>query len=95
MGTSLRSGCKIMRVIPKYFRATLKSWKDLFQEAADFATAVGPDNLISISHSAEGAEGIVTVWYWGDLDACLNCGYNLTGNTSGICPECGANVATP
>ena len=20
---------------------------------------------------------------------CLNCGYNLTGNTSGICPECG------
>ncbi|MCA9252645.1 MAG: hypothetical protein KDA54_16075 [Phycisphaerales bacterium] len=20
---------------------------------------------------------------------CLNCGYNLTGNTSGVCPECG------
>ncbi len=20
---------------------------------------------------------------------CTNCGYNLTGNTSGICPECG------
>jgi predicted amidophosphoribosyltransferase len=21
--------------------------------------------------------------------ACLSCGYNLTGNLSGICPECG------
>jgi uncharacterized paraquat-inducible protein A len=31
---------------------------------------------------------------------CLACGYNLTGNTSGICPECGeplrgAGRATP
>ena len=23
---------------------------------------------------------------------CVQCGYNLTGNTSGICPECGAAV---
>ena len=23
------------------------------------------------------------------LPTCLECGYNLTGNTSGICPECG------
>jgi hypothetical protein len=23
---------------------------------------------------------------------CVACGYNLTGNTSGLCPECGANV---
>ena len=23
---------------------------------------------------------------------CLKCGYNLTGNTSGVCPECGADV---
>lgn len=25
--------------------------------------------------------------------ACLNCGYNLTGNISGICPECGRAIA--
>jgi len=25
-----------------------------------------------------------------DHPICRNCGYNLTGNTSGICPECGA-----
>ena len=23
---------------------------------------------------------------------CSNCGYNLTGNTSGVCPECGTPV---
>lgn len=23
------------------------------------------------------------------LPTCMNCGYNLTGNTSGTCPECG------
>ena len=24
---------------------------------------------------------------------CVNCGYNLTGNTSGVCPECGTPIA--
>ncbi len=23
---------------------------------------------------------------------CLKCGYNLTGNTSGVCPECGTKI---
>jgi hypothetical protein len=23
---------------------------------------------------------------------CKNCAYNLTGNTSGICPECGTSI---
>jgi hypothetical protein len=26
---------------------------------------------------------------------CLKCGYNLTGNTSGVCPECGTPTTTP
>ena len=25
---------------------------------------------------------------------CRSCGYNLTGNTSGVCPECGAAITT-
>ena len=25
---------------------------------------------------------------------CLQCGYNLTGNVSGVCPECGAPIPT-
>ncbi len=24
---------------------------------------------------------------------CRNCGYNLTGNVSGVCPECGCRIA--
>ena len=23
---------------------------------------------------------------------CINCGYNLTGNVSGVCPECGESI---
>lgn len=26
---------------------------------------------------------------------CLRCGYNLTGNASGICPECGKKIENP
>ncbi len=28
-----------------------------------------------------------------DSTHCLTCGYNLTGNVSGICPECGSEIA--
>ena len=80
-----------MRVLCKHFRgALLKTWTSLFQDAADFATTVGPERLISISHSHHMPEGIVTVWYWGKPESCHKCGYDLTGNESGICPECGA-----
>jgi predicted Zn-ribbon and HTH transcriptional regulator len=81
-----------MRLLYRHFRGTFKSWPALFQEAADFATSVGRDALVNISHSAEGAEGIVTVWYWGEPTECPGCGYNLTGNQSGRCPECGLAV---
>ncbi len=42
----------------------------------------------------------VATYLWAELDrACLSCGYDLTGNTSGTCPECGSPVpsspATP
>ena len=26
---------------------------------------------------------------------CVECGYDLTGNVSGVCPECGAEVKQP
>jgi hypothetical protein len=52
-----------MRVDYRVFRGTFKSWETLFQEAAEFATSVG-ENLVSISHSSENSEGVVTVWFW-------------------------------
>ncbi len=47
----------------KMFRSTLSSWPTLFQEAADFANSLDEGQLISISHSADHSDGVVTVWY--------------------------------
>jgi hypothetical protein len=34
------------------------------------------------------------IYLWAELDSlCLSCGYDLTGNTSGVCPECGTAAA--
>ncbi len=59
-----------MRVRYAAFESGTRSWESLFEEAAAFATAVGPDRLIGISQS-EGrdgmiAGGVVAVWYWDD-----------------------------
>ena len=53
-----------MRVAFAVFRGTMATWNQLFAEAADFATTVGQDRLINISHSEDANEGVVTVWYW-------------------------------
>ncbi|HYP29419.1 MAG TPA: hypothetical protein VE262_22100 [Blastocatellia bacterium] len=46
------------------FRGAYASWEELFAEAARFATEIGRENLINISHSEDGSEGVVVVWYW-------------------------------
>ncbi len=48
----------------RVFRGTFTSWEALFQEAADFATSLGPERLITISQSEDRSDGVVTVWYW-------------------------------
>ena len=48
------------------FRGYLSTWHALFSHAADFASQVGRDRVISISHSEDNSKGIVTVWYWAD-----------------------------
>ena len=53
-----------MRVAWRVFRGSLTSWNTLFDEAAAFASQVGPERLISISHSEDHNDGVVTVWYW-------------------------------
>jgi hypothetical protein len=42
-----------------------------------------------------GALALLLVWRTGKRrqpEACRNCGYDLTGNVSGICPECGTPI---
>lgn len=53
-----------MEVRFEIFRGTFKSWDELFQQAAEFASHIGPDRLIGISHSCDNNDGVVTVWYW-------------------------------
>ena len=50
------------------FRSSFKSWNDLFSEAAAFATTLGRERLISISHSEDQGKGVVAVWYWGGAE---------------------------
>lgn len=37
---------------------------ELLQQAADFATRLGPDRVVSISHSEARYGANVVVWYW-------------------------------
>ncbi len=53
-----------MRVAWRVFRGSFASWETLFNEAAAFAGGIGPERLISISHSSDHHDGVVTVWYW-------------------------------
>ena len=55
-----------MTVQYKVFRSNLASWDQLFQQAAEFASQLGPDRVINISQSCASTDGIVTVWYWAD-----------------------------
>lgn len=48
----------------QYFRGSWPSWENLFAQAAAFSASVGPEHVLSISHSSEGADGVVVVWYW-------------------------------
>lgn len=48
----------------RIFRATLCTWDDLFGEATAFATALGFERVVNVSHSADGGNGTVVVWYW-------------------------------
>ena len=48
----------------RMYRGTFDSWETLFAQAAECATQIGRDRLISISHSEDKDDGVVTVWYW-------------------------------
>ena len=50
----------------RLFRSSMSSWQTLFEQAAAFADTVGREDVISISHSEDQNDGVVTVWYWGE-----------------------------
>lgn len=48
----------------RMFRGTIKPCHDSFREAAEFASTLRPEELIGISHSEDGDDGVVAVWHW-------------------------------
>lgn len=46
----------------KYFGGMLTKWEAVFAKAAEFATHIGRERLIGISHS----NAVVAVWYWAE-----------------------------
>lgn len=55
-----------MQVRYKFFKSAFKSWDAMHEEVAEFATKIGKERLISISHSEDHNEGVITVWYWSE-----------------------------
>lgn len=56
------------RLVVKFevFRGIMATWPELFERAAVFATQLGRERLITISHSEDKEDGVVAVWYWDD-----------------------------
>ena len=53
-----------MKVSFQVFKSHMKSWTDLCEEAAAFASEKGKERLINVSVSADSGQGIIVVWYW-------------------------------
>ena len=52
------------RLTFRAYRSTTAPWQELFAAAARFASDIGPERVLNISHSADEDDGVVTVWYW-------------------------------
>lgn len=62
MTTNMGPGRRVARF--QVFRGTFATWDTLFNQAAEFATNIGPDRLITIAHSEDSNESVIAVWYW-------------------------------
>jgi hypothetical protein len=63
-GAEAAEANKPWRLAFQVFRGTWISWQNLFAQAAQWATEIGPERVVGISHSSDSNDGIVTVWYW-------------------------------
>ncbi len=57
-----------------------------YTRPAEFRGYKVPETLVSGHHED------VRRWRRRKRNLCVLCGYNLTGNTSGVCPECGKRI---
>lgn len=57
-----------MQVLFKCWDSKMASREKLFKAATDFATKLGPDRLINITHSEDRDNIVITIWYWGEQE---------------------------
>jgi hypothetical protein len=55
-----------MRVRYRMFQSRFASREKVCDKAADFASTLTPDRLVSITYTEYKDDGCVTVWYWAD-----------------------------
>jgi hypothetical protein len=55
-----------MRVLFKAFDSKMASREKLFKAASEFANQIGPDRLITLTHSEDRDNIVITIWYWGE-----------------------------
>jgi len=48
----------------KIFKSLSEPWDAMSRQVADYLTELGPEKVISVSHSHEGHIGVIIVWYW-------------------------------
>ena len=47
------------------YKSSFDSWEEMCSKVARFAETIPREDLINISHSSEGGQGVIIVWYWG------------------------------
>ena len=55
-----------MRVLFKAFDSKMASREKLFKAASEFASYIGRERLITLSHSEDRDNIVITIWYWGE-----------------------------
>ncbi len=48
----------------RMFKSSVKTWQTMLNEASDFASTIGEQRVINISHSCDNNKAVVVVWYW-------------------------------
>lgn len=48
----------------RMFKSSVKTWETMLNEASDFASTIGEQRVISISHCCDNGTAVVVVWYW-------------------------------
>src|SRR4051794_32879890 len=67
-GGGVNTGVLMMRVLFKSWDSKMASREKLFKAATEFATKIGEERLINITHSEDRDNIVITIWYWGEQD---------------------------